>query len=68
MAAHAVRWTWSALAAAALVAAGVAGCRSAPDPNAPIRLTADVSVTGPVTPDRIEALKSAGFRTVVNLR
>ncbi|HEY6985379.1 MAG TPA: sulfur transferase domain-containing protein [Rhodanobacteraceae bacterium] len=57
-----IRW-----AAAALTVAAVAACH-APDPNAPRRLTADVSVSGQITVANVPALREQGFRTIVNMR
>ena len=57
-----IRW-----AAAALTVAAVGACH-APDPNAPRRLTDDVSVSGQITVASVKALRDQGFRTIVNMR
>ena len=54
-------------AAMVLTAAAVAACH-APDPNAPRRLTDDVSVSGQITVAKVKALREQGFRTIVNMR
>lgn len=58
-----IRW-----AAVALTAAAVGACQVAPDPNAPRRLTNDVSVSGQITVANVKALHDKGFRTIVNMR
>lgn len=58
---------WIRIAAVALAAAAVGACH-APDPNAPRRLTDDVSVSGQITVANVQALKEKGFRTIVNMR
>lgn len=59
-----IRW-----AAVALTAAAVGACHVAPpDPNAPRRLTDDVSVGGPITVADVKPLRDKGFRTIVNMR
>jgi len=54
-------------AAVAIVAAAVGACQVAPDPNAPRKLTDDVSVSGQITAANLKALKAQGFRTVVDM-
>jgi len=59
--------SWVRCAAAMLIAAAVGACH-APDPNAPRKLTNDVSVGGQITAADVNALKEKGFRTIVNMR
>ena len=61
--------SWIRCAAAMLIAAAVGACHVAPpDPNAPRKLTNDVSVGGQITVADVNALKEKGFRTIVNMR
>jgi uncharacterized protein (TIGR01244 family) len=55
-------------AAVTIVAAAVGACSVAPDPNAPRRLTDEVSVSGQITAANVPSLKEKGFRTIVNMR
>jgi uncharacterized protein (TIGR01244 family) len=63
MATRGSRW-----AAIALIATLVSACQVARDPNAPRRLTDDVSISGQVKPADMKALRDEGFRTIVNMR
>jgi uncharacterized protein (TIGR01244 family) len=63
MTSRGVRWT-----AIIFIAALVGACQVASDPNAPRRLTDDVSVSGQLKPADVKALKEKGFRTIVNMR
>jgi len=56
------------LGAAVLAAAALVACRAPPDPNAPTRLTDEVSVSPQVPLAKVKAVSEAGFRTIVNLR
>ena len=58
-----MRW-----AAVVLTTAAIGACHVAPDPNAPRRLTDDVSVSGQITVAGVKALRDRGFRTIVNMR
>lgn len=60
----AIRW-----AAVAFAIAAVAACTSVPpDPNAPRKLTDDVSVSGQVFVADVKSLRDKGFKTIVNMR
>jgi uncharacterized protein (TIGR01244 family) len=56
------------LGVAAIIAAVMIACQFAPDPNAPKRLSDDVSVTGQITTAQVGAMGKAGFKTIVNMR
>src|SRR5690348_7894272 len=58
-----VRWS-----AVALVAMLVGACQVASNPNAPRKLTDDVSISGQVAVADVKALHAQGFRTLVNMR
>jgi len=58
-----VRW-----GAVALVAMLVGACQVASNPNAPRKLTDDVSISGQVAVADVKALHAQGFRTLVNMR
>jgi uncharacterized protein (TIGR01244 family) len=59
-----VRW-----AAVALAIAAVGACTGAPpDPNAPRKLTDDVSISGQITVANVKALHDKGFKTIVNMQ
>ncbi|HKE47313.1 MAG TPA: sulfur transferase domain-containing protein [Rhodanobacteraceae bacterium] len=59
---------WIRWAAVAVTAAAVGACHVGADPNAPRRLTDDVSVSGQITVASVKSLKEKGFRTIVNMR
>jgi uncharacterized protein (TIGR01244 family) len=60
---------WAAvLGVAAVIGAVIVACQFAPDPNAPKRLSDDVSVTGQITTAQVEAFRKGGFKTIVNMR
>ncbi len=60
---------WAAVVGvAAIIVAVMIACQFAPDPNAPKRLSDDVSVTGQITTAQVEAMRKAGFKTIVNMR
>lgn len=58
-----MRW-----AAMALTVAAVAACHGAPDPNAPRRLTDDVSISGQIMAADVKSLRDKGFKAIVNMR
>lgn len=58
-----IRW-----GAVVLIAALVGACQVASNPNAPRRLTDDVSISGQVALADVKALHDQGFRTIVNMR
>jgi len=62
-----MRHSWMRSAAAMLIAAAVGACAPA-DPNAPRKLTDDVSVSGQITVADVKAMKAKGFRSIINLR
>jgi uncharacterized protein (TIGR01244 family) len=56
-------------AAVMLIAAAVGACHVAPpDPNAPRRLTDDVSISGQISVADVKSLKAKGFRAIINMR
>jgi sulfide:quinone oxidoreductase len=59
--------SWVRNAAAILIVAALGACAK-PDPNAPRKLTDDVSVSGQITAASVPSLKEKGFRTIVNMR
>lgn len=54
-------------AAMALTVAAVAACQAL-DPNAPRKLTDDVSISGQITVANVKALHDKGFKTIVNMQ
>lgn len=54
--------------AAAIVIAAALGACAPSDPNAPRKLTDDVSVSGQIAVANVKALKDKGFKTIVNMR
>jgi uncharacterized protein (TIGR01244 family) len=59
---------WVRWAAATLIAAAVGACHVQTDPNAPRKVTDDVSISGQITVANVKALKEQGFRAIINLR
>ena len=56
------------LGVAAVIAAVMIACQFAPDPDAPKRLSDDVSVTGQITTAQVDSMRKAGFSTIINMR
>ena len=59
-----IRW-----AAMALTIAAVAACTSTPpDPNAPRKMTDEVSISGQITVARVKPLREKGFKAIINMQ
>ena len=63
MVSRGIRW-----GAVALAAALIGACQVAGNPNAPRRLTDDVSISGQIALADVKAFHERGFRTIVNMR